>query len=74
MLEVVDVLFGERHAAAVLVEHLTMSGVRHEIRRANVYRVEDGRITEIRIFEADQYAMDALIAEEWDEAENPSPS
>jgi len=33
-----------------------------EIRRVNVYRVENDRIVEIRIFEGDQYAMDAFTA------------
>ena len=32
-----------------------------EIRRCNVYRWEDGQIAEIWIFEADQYAVDALF-------------
>jgi hypothetical protein len=32
-----------------------------EIRRANVYRVRDGQIVEISIFEADQYMVDELI-------------
>jgi hypothetical protein len=32
-----------------------------EIRRANVYRVEDDRIVEVSIFEADQYVVDELI-------------
>jgi hypothetical protein len=32
-----------------------------EIRRANVYRVKDGRIVELSIFEADQYVVDELL-------------
>ena len=31
------------------------------MRRANVYTVRDGRITEVRIFEHDQYAVDAYL-------------
>ena len=34
-----------------------------EIRRANVYRVQGEQISEIWIFEADQYAVDALFGE-----------
>jgi hypothetical protein len=30
-----------------------------DIRRANVYRIRDDKIVEVRIFEADQYAVDA---------------
>ena len=33
-----------------------------EIRRANVYRIENDRIVEIWIFEADQYEADALLS------------
>ena len=32
-----------------------------ELRRVNVYRVQVGRIVEISIFEADQYAVDELV-------------
>ena len=32
-----------------------------EIRRANVYRVEDGKVVEVSIFEADQYVVDELL-------------
>jgi hypothetical protein len=33
-----------------------------EIRRANVYRIRGEEIVEVWIFEADQYAVDALFA------------
>jgi uncharacterized protein len=33
-----------------------------EIERANVYTVRDGAIAEVWIFEADQYAVDELLA------------
>ena len=33
-----------------------------EIRRANVYRVAGEQIVEVWIFEADQYAVDELLA------------
>jgi hypothetical protein len=33
-----------------------------EVRRANVYRVRDGRIAEIWIYEADQYEVDELLS------------
>jgi uncharacterized protein len=61
--EVLDVLAeddGER-VAVLLRETLRSSRGTLVLRRANVYTVRDGRIAEIRIFEHDQYAVDAFL-------------
>jgi uncharacterized protein len=61
--EVVDVLTGDGDRVAVLLRE-RLSGARGELvlRRANVYTVRHGRIAEVRIFEHDQYAVDAFLA------------
>jgi ketosteroid isomerase-like protein len=59
--ELVDMLAGGDHVALLVRERFTADGGTVEIRRANVYRVCDGKIAELRIFEADQYAVDALL-------------
>jgi ketosteroid isomerase-like protein len=59
-IELVDQLTGAGHVALLLVEHLAVGGRAVEIHRCNVYRVVDGRIAEIRIYEGDQYAADEL--------------
>jgi uncharacterized protein len=61
-LEVVDVLTSADRFALIVHErfHRADGGV-VEIRRANVYRVEGERITEVWIFEGDQYEVDALL-------------
>jgi uncharacterized protein len=56
--ELVDRLVGERHVCLLVRERLADGDRVLDMRRANVYRVEDGMITEIRIFEGDQYAVD----------------
>jgi uncharacterized protein len=60
--ELVDVLVGESDRVALLLRERLL-GARGELvlRRANVYTVRDGRIAEIRIFEHDQYAIDAYL-------------
>jgi hypothetical protein len=40
-------------------------------RRANVYRIQDDKIVEIRIFEADQYAIDTWFSSAQPDAEPP---
>jgi uncharacterized protein len=61
-LELVDMLTSDERAALIVRERFSLgSGPPAEIRRANVYRVRDDRIVEISIFEADQYAVDALL-------------
>jgi len=56
--ELLEMLVGERHVALMVLERLGDDEHRVEIRRVNVYRVENDKIVEIRIFEGDQYAMD----------------
>jgi ketosteroid isomerase-like protein len=60
--ELVDVLDGDDDRVALLLRE-RLSGARGELllRRANVYTVRDGRIAEIRIFEHDQYVLDAFL-------------
>ena len=70
--EVLDVLIGAEHAALMVVERLAPPERTAEIRRMNTYRVRDGRITEIRIFEADQYAVDEFTAAEFGPAGQPA--
>jgi ketosteroid isomerase-like protein len=59
--ELIDMLVGEERVALLLRERLGGPDGDAEIRRANVYRVRDGRIVEIWIFEHDQYAVDELL-------------
>ena len=56
--ELVDMLVGAEHVALVVRERLADGDRVLDMRRANVYRVRDDRITEIWIFEGDQYAVD----------------
>lgn len=58
-LDLVDTLVGEDHVALLLYEHLGSGEDALHLRRTNVYRIRDDKIVEIRIFEADQYAVDA---------------
>jgi len=61
--ELVDVLAGDGDRVALLLrERLRGAGGELLLRRANVYTVRDGRIAEVRIFEHDQYAVDAFLA------------
>src|SRR4051794_12636273 len=61
-LELVDMLAGAERVALLLRERLRGPTGEIEIRRANVYRIRDGRIAEIWIHEADQYAIDEFLA------------
>jgi ketosteroid isomerase-like protein len=61
-LELIDMLSGDEHVALLVRERLHGRDGDLDIRRANVYRVRDGQISEIRIFEADQYAVDEFLA------------
>jgi ketosteroid isomerase-like protein len=54
--ELVDRLVGERNVALLARERITHDDIRLEALRTNVYRVENGAITEISIFESDQHA------------------
>ena len=48
--------------ALLLCEHFRLADREVEIRRANVYRIHDGEIAEIWIYEANQHDVDALFA------------
>jgi ketosteroid isomerase-like protein len=48
----------------VLREVATRGDATLELRRVNVYRIRDGKITDIDIFEADQYEVDAFFGGE----------
>ncbi len=47
--------------AEVLREAATRDGTRLELRRVNLYRVEDGKIAEILVYEANQYEVDEFF-------------
>jgi ketosteroid isomerase-like protein len=59
--EVLDRLVSGDRVAMVLREAVVRGDERLELRRVNVYRVEDDRITEIEIFEANQYEVDEFF-------------
>ena len=59
--ELVDLLASETRVALILAERFHTADGPVEIRRCNVYCWEDDQIAEIWIFEADQYAVDALF-------------
>jgi uncharacterized protein len=61
-LELIDMLAGDERVALIVRERFHLDGRAVEIRRANVYRVRGEEIVEISIFEADQYAVDELLA------------
>ena len=46
----------------VLRETVVCGESRLELRRANIYRVEGGKITEIDLYEAHQYEVDEFFA------------
>jgi ketosteroid isomerase-like protein len=60
-LELLDMLASEQRVALLVRERFHAADGPVEIRRCNVYRWDEGRIAEIWIFEADQYAVDALF-------------
>ena len=62
-LEVVDMLHSDERVTLLVREvfHLPTGDV--EIRRSNVYRIRDGRIVEISVYEANQYEVDALLGD-----------
>ena len=61
--ELIDRLTSEERVALIVRERFARPDRDVEIRRANVYRIAGGRIVEIWIFEADQYAVDELFAD-----------
>src|SRR5688500_4308960 len=60
--EPIDTLERRARVALLLRERFRLDDREVEIRRSNVYRIQDGKIVEIWIFEADQYDVDALFA------------
>jgi ketosteroid isomerase-like protein len=60
-LELIDMLVSDDRVALLVRERFHGDGPPVQIRRANVYRVRDDAIVGISIFEADQYAVDALM-------------
>ncbi|HET9600703.1 MAG TPA: nuclear transport factor 2 family protein, partial [Acidimicrobiales bacterium] len=59
--EVLDRLVSGDRVALVLREAVTRDRTRLELRRVNLYRVEDGKIAEIDVFEANQYEVDEFF-------------
>ena len=60
-LELIDTLVSDERVALLVRERFHTDAGPVDIRRCNVYRWRDGQIAEIWIFEADQYAVDALF-------------
>lgn len=60
-LELVDMLASEDRVALIINERFVRAEGVVEIPRANVYRIEDDKIVEIRIYEGNQYGADALL-------------
>ena len=56
-----DMLCSEERVVLLVRERFHGDGEPIEIRRANVYRVEDHKVVEVSIFEADQYLVDELL-------------
>jgi ketosteroid isomerase-like protein len=59
--EVLDRLVSADRVGMLLREVVVRGEQRLELRRVNLYRVADGLITDIDIFEADQYDVDAFF-------------
>jgi uncharacterized protein len=70
-LDLIDTLVGRDHVALLVHERLGTGEDVLDIRRANVYRIQDDKIVEIRIFEADQYAIDTWFSSAQPDAEPP---
>jgi ketosteroid isomerase-like protein len=56
--EVHDVLVGPEHAVALVKERAVRGERSLEFERVNVYRLRDGKITEIWPYDSDPYALD----------------
>ena len=59
--EVLDRLVSDDRVAMVLREVVSRGDEHLELRRVNVYTVVEGKITEIHIFEANQYEVDEFF-------------
>jgi hypothetical protein len=62
--ELVDRLASEERVALIVRERFSRPEGAVEIRRANVYRLRGDRIAEVWIFEANQYEVDELFADD----------
>ena len=60
--DLIDMLVGEEHVALVVRERFVDGDRTLDTRRSNLYRVRDGKISEIWIFEQDQYGVDEWFA------------
>ncbi|MBI5103657.1 MAG: nuclear transport factor 2 family protein [Solirubrobacterales bacterium] len=60
-LELIDMLASDDRVVLVVRERFLTDGDPIEIHRANAYRVRDGRIVGIAIFEGDQYVVDERL-------------
>ncbi len=60
-IEVLDRMVSGERVAMLVREAVERDGRRLELRRVNTYRVVDGRIAEIDIFEANQYEVDEFF-------------
>jgi ketosteroid isomerase-like protein len=60
--ELIDTLSSEERVMLLVRERFAREDGFVEIGRANVYTVRDGAIVEVWIFDADQYAVDELLA------------
>jgi ketosteroid isomerase-like protein len=58
----IDMLSSDRHVALIVQERLERGDQVLDMRRTNVYRVQNDRIAEVWIFESDQYAVDEYLA------------
>jgi len=61
--ELDDILSSEERVMLLVRERFARDDGIIEIGRANDYTVRDGAIVEVWIFEADQYAVDELVAD-----------
>ena len=59
--EVLNRLVSDDSIGLVIREAVTRGDAHLELRRVNVYRVVDAKISDIDIFEADQYDVDAFF-------------
>ena len=61
-LQVIDMLVSDERVALLVRERFVDGdGPALEISRTNVFRVRDGKVVEVSIFEADQYEVDELL-------------
>ena len=61
--ELIDMLASDERVALIVRERFRRPGGDVDILRSNVYRIAGGQISEIWIFEGDQYAVDELFAD-----------